>query len=384
MDALPPELIHAIVGEIGEVGSLKMCSLVSRIFLESCQKTLFRSLTIADDHVESSTLWSRLQESPHLGRYVESIVCIFPQPNAPNAELHALCGILDHLTNVRQCVLVGDPELEDLYHWRDLPTQFSAAIVNLIQRLQLSQLHVFSIASLPGDILTMFFAAAPTLTFLETSVDPMTTADVVGPSLLTLRNLAIACSPSIANVLTSPRCSPHVARIRKLWVDDASSRLISTMAQNLQHIRIEPDADKANLADFPPQLPCLQSSEIALNFDQRDSPLFITILSSLAEAASSTLEEICVTYAPLYISPLDSSLAPQTMVAVETAIVGCGGVPRIRWRLDVSRDREEFFNEFSVCLAKGMSKLHKYGRLIVERYSSDDEGMFSWVEQFSR
>ena len=146
------------------------------------------------------------------------------------------------------------------------------------------------------------------------------------------------------------------------------------------------DADKASLADFiplPPQLPCLQSLEVALSFDQRDAPSFITILSSVAEAASSTLEEICVTYAPLYIPPLDSSLAPQTMAAVETAIVGCGGPSRIRWRLD-AREREEFFSEFSACLVKGMPKLHKDRRLIVERYSSDDEGIFSWVERFSR
>ncbi|KAJ6484067.1 hypothetical protein C8R45DRAFT_1214935 [Mycena sanguinolenta] len=389
MDTLPPELIHAIVAEIGETGSLKTCALVSRIFLESCQKILFRSLTIADwdDHAKSSALPSRLQESPHLWRYVQSVVCVLPRPDAPSAELDALCAVLGHLAHIRQCVLVGDPEIDrDLYHWRDLPSQLSSAIVKFIARLQLSHLHVFSIASLPGDILNMFFAAAPTLTFLEASVDPMTTADIVAPSLSTLQNLAISCSPSIAEVIASPRCSPHVARIRKLWVDDAGSRLISTMAQHLQHLRIDPDADKASLADFiplPPQFPCLQSLEVALSFDQRNTPSFITIVSSVAEVASSTLEEICVTYAPLYIPPLDSSLAPQTMAAVETAIVGCSDSSRIRWRLD-PLEREEFINGFSACLVKGMPKLHKDGRLIIEPYSSDDEGIFSWVERFSR
>ncbi|KAF7346751.1 F-box domain-containing protein [Mycena sanguinolenta] len=391
-DTLPPELIHAIVAEIHDTTSLKMCSLVAGIFLESCQRILFRSLMIAKDgdHVESLVLWSRLQQSPHLGLYFESLVCTLPSLNAPHAELNALCAVLDRLTNIRQCVLVGDAIQADRCQWHSLPSQLSAAILKFIQRPQLSQLHIFSIASLPGDVLAMCLAAR-TLSLVEVSVDTMTAADAVAPFSAAVENLSISCCPGaggIVDILRSPQYSSNVAKIRNLWVEDrVGSKLIWTLAENLQHIRIDTDTDTGSLADFvsiPPQLSCLRSFEVALSFHERDDPSFVPILTSLAEAASATLQEICVTYAPMYGLQFNPSLVPQTMAGVEIAIVGCVGSPRIRWRLDPLRNPETFFDTFSASLVEGMPRLHKEGRLIVEKYSFDDESLFSWVERFAR
>ncbi|KAF7346749.1 hypothetical protein MSAN_01813300 [Mycena sanguinolenta] len=374
MDKLPPELIHAIVAEIGEAESLKTCSLVARIFIESCQRTLFNSLIIAKDSeggIEPVVLWSRLQESPHLGRYFESLVCLLPAIDAPQEELDAFCTVLDRLTNIRRCVLMGDPHSEPGEYrcqWHDLPSQLSGGIVKFIQRLQLSQLHI-SFASLPGDILTMFLAAAPTVTFYESSVDTVVATDLTAVSA-TVENLAVLCSPSIADALASSRYLPHVSRIRKLCVDDHTSSQTQTQPA---------------LADFvplPSRLPCLRSIAIATSFDRRDDPSFVPMVASVAEAVSATLQEICVTYAPMYGPQLNSSLTPETIAGVEAAIIGCAGSPRIRWRLEPPT--EAFFDTFSTSLVEGFPRLHKAGRILVEQYCADDEDLFSWVERFSR
>ncbi|KAJ6454219.1 hypothetical protein C8R45DRAFT_1082878 [Mycena sanguinolenta] len=293
---------------------------------------------------------------------------MLPSLDAPHAEVDSLCAVLDHLPSISKCVLVGDAVQADRCQWHNLPSQLSAAILKFIQRPQLSQLHIFSIASLPGDVLVMCLTAR-TLAFVETSVDNMTAANLVAPFHPAVEDLAISCSPDIVDILTSSQCSHHVAKIRKLWVDDrVGMKLLSTLGANLQHIHIDSDASAVNLGDFlplPTQLPCLRSIEITLRFTRRNDPSFVPILASVAGAASATLQEICVTYAQRHGLQSSSSLVPQTMAGVEDAIVGCTGSPPIRWRHEPPTS-ETFFGAFSASVAEGMPRLHKEGRLVVE------------------
>ncbi|KAJ6503530.1 hypothetical protein C8R45DRAFT_973181 [Mycena sanguinolenta] len=367
-----------------------MCSLVARIFLDSCRRILFRKLLIAKDgdhHIESSVLWSRLQQSPHLGQYFENLVCVLLSPDAPHAEVDALCAVLGHLANIRRCVLFGSDVQADRCQWHKLPSHLSAAILKFMQRPQLSQLHIFSFASFPGNILAMCLALR-TVAFIDTSVDNIAiTADVLASSSTGVEDLAILSSPDIVDILTSPQCSPHVAKIRKLWIADrAGMKLLSTLAANLQHIGIDADASAANLGDFlplPTQLPCLRSIEISLSLGRRNGPSFIPILASVARAASANLQEICVIYSSVHFSQFKRSLAPQTMAGVEEVISECIGSPRIRWRTE-SPTSESTFDAFSASLTDAMPRLHTEGRLVVEKYSSYDDSPFSWVAWFAR
>ncbi|KAJ6503527.1 hypothetical protein C8R45DRAFT_1209264 [Mycena sanguinolenta] len=391
MDTLPPELIQAIVAEIGDTGSLKTCSLVARIFLESCQRILFRSLVIAKDgdyHIESLVLWSRLQQAPHLGKYFESLTCALPSADAPHAEVDALCAVLDHLANIRRCVLVrpdaGPPEL---CLWHNLPSQLSPAILKFIQRPQLSQLHLFSIASLQGNVLAMCLAVR-SLALIDTSVDNIAiAADILASYSGGVEELAILSSPDIVDILTSPQCSRHVAKIRNLWIADrAGMKLLSTVAANLQHLGLDSDEGEANLGDFlhlPQQLPCLRSIEITLDFRRRYDAAFVPILASVVGAASATLQEIYVIYASVHDSQVKRSLAPQTMAAVEEVIAGCTGFTRIRWQTEHPVS-ETIFHAFSASLTEGMPRLHTEGRLFVEKCASHNDGPCSGVKWFER
>jgi hypothetical protein len=121
-----------------------------------------------------------------------------------------------------------------------------------------------------------------------------------------------------------------------------------------------------------PQLPFLQSAELSFDFDDRDEPWFVGHLTAILTAASDALEEICITYDSFPSSLLNHSSTPETMAAVEGAIVGSAFSPRIRWRVDVDAlsEAEKFFSGFIASLQDGMPKLHEQGRLIIERYSS--------------
>ncbi|KAJ6503536.1 hypothetical protein C8R45DRAFT_1091307 [Mycena sanguinolenta] len=244
------------------------------------------------------------------------------------------------------------------------------------------------------------------LVLVGTSVDNIAiTADALASFSAGVEELAISSSPDIVDILTSPQCSPHVVKIRKLWVDNrVGMKLLSAVAVNLQHLHLDSSepfsASKQsyytnercckvqsgeNLREFlplPTQLPRLRSIEISLSFGGRNNPSFVPILASVARAASANLQEICVIYTSVH-GGQNRSFAPQIMAAVEAVIASCTGSPRIRWR--TGRLTSESTNDaISASLTEGMPRLHTEGRLLVEKYSSYDDSPFSWVAWFAR
>jgi len=133
----------------------------------------------------------------------------------------------------------------------------------------------------------------------------------------------------------------------------------------------------------------------ALHPSKRDASWFVAHLSSVLAAVPDTLKEICITYGsfhpllvPRSFAPVDDpfhswfpvdSLAPQTITAVESAILNSAVSPRVRWRLDPPSNAEAWVTEFVTSLPKGMPTLHEQGRFIIEQYSSDDEDLGFWA-----
>jgi hypothetical protein len=241
MDTIPQELIHAIVGEIDDLQSLQMCSLVSSIFREDCQRILLRSLKLGgEEGFTGSATWALLQESPYIAPYFTLLKCVLPDVDMSDAELNGLCAVLDNLSNVRDYYLVGGTI--DLHPWSDLPPRLSLAIIKFLQRQPLSYCHIISMGALPTAVLSGFLGAAPTLSFVDSSVSDTDAIIEHPPPPTTVENLLVIASPTIVDFMTSPPFVCTVTNIRKLWVEPDSKfggKLISLVAHNLEHLRLE-------------------------------------------------------------------------------------------------------------------------------------------------
>ncbi|KAJ7831737.1 hypothetical protein B0H13DRAFT_2430566 [Mycena leptocephala] len=372
MASLPPELIRGIVDEVHDARSLKMCALVATVFREASQRNLFRSLSVggdSDNYKACTAILNLLRDAPHLIPYFRRLSCRLPGVDVASENVRALCAVLDHLSTVHTCYFMGRAENPardrwDHLTWPTIPPQLALAIATFIQRQKLSELHIISIGALPRDVLTLFLGAARTLSLIETSLDPTAAATVEGlPSSLALQNLCIFHYTDIATVLTSCRFLPYLKEIRKLWVDhavEALDVLASAVSRKLVHLRLQ-CLEPAQSTIPLPRLPCLESVEILLDFQERDAPWFPAYLLSVLSAAPDTLKEICITFDSDDSSPLVRSLAPATMIAIERAITDSTCSPRIRWRLDVI-GKEASFAEFVT-----------NGKLTIEPYTLSGE-----------
>ncbi|KAF7324264.1 hypothetical protein MVEN_02651700 [Mycena venus] len=385
MDTLPHELIRAIVEEIDEDQSLKMCSLVHTNFREPCQRILLHSLTVGseDESKAATAVWTLLQGSPHVAPYFTRLYCGVPGPDATSANAQALCAILQKLPNIRHCYLFG--RTQSPQPWSEVPPQVTAAIAEFFYRKNLTQLYVLWM-SLPKAVLTLLLNAAPTVTLLDASVEFTTSATPVisdTPLPLTVRNFLLLSSPAIAEALSGFEFRPYVASIQKLWWKPNakfSDKLISVLAPKLKHIRVqyEDQNDKDEFDMLPilslPPLPALESAELPLT---NDDPQNIENICSISRAAPGTLREISVMCSPTDLLP------SEFLEDLDSALAVCVIIPWIRWRVDLKgakRAEGELSGVvFASAVKQGMPKLHKQGKVIFEQCSFSREGFGSWT-----
>lgn len=243
MDTLPPELIRAIVEEIDDDESLKMCSLVGTLFREPSQRLLLHELTLGTEEGGDkpyTAAYALFLESPHVVPYFTRLNCSVLTADAEPTDVEALCGVLENLTNIRQCYLVrGTDEMQP---WSEISSLVSQAITKFFSQQRLSHLHVISIGMLPKYVLAHFLCAAPTVSFVEASVEVSSDAPTHPLYAPPVQNLLLLSSPTVAEVLTALELRPFVANIRKLWTEpdiEFGYSLISTVASQLQHLRIQ-------------------------------------------------------------------------------------------------------------------------------------------------
>ncbi|KAJ6578173.1 hypothetical protein B0H19DRAFT_1338218 [Mycena capillaripes] len=376
MDTLPQELLRAIVEEIDDDESLRMCSLVGTIFREHSQRVLLYSLTLGDAEKVHTALWTLLQESPHVARYFRRLNCLLP---VATDEVHALCAILGNLSTVRDCYIIGGTDHR--LPWSDVPPELSLAIINFLQRQPLAQLHVLAIHALPSSFLTLFLGVAPTLSIADVSADPTATVATLCPSAPSIvQNLLVSLCTGIAEVLSSPEFKPSLANIRKLWCSHSEdeTRLISVVAHSLEYIRLQYDEDPSISVVRPlPPLPSLKLFELTVDLDDCDGPWFIARIGSILTTATETLREISVICDSFHSPP------PETLAAVDTILTECVAAPRLRWRLDMddtdSESEISFADDFEISVCGNMPRLLARNKVVVERCSLVDEGFSIWA-----
>ncbi|KAJ6529638.1 hypothetical protein B0H19DRAFT_1384822 [Mycena capillaripes] len=379
MYTLPQELIRAIVEEIHDAESLKMCSLVGTIFREHTQRILLHSLTLGDDGNPPTAAWTLLQESPHVARYFKRLECMLPTKDTGLAEVHALCAVLNSLSSVRQCYFVGGTD-NDPHPWPEVPPQVAPVIIGFIQRQPLEKLHFISISSLSTGLLSILLCAAPTLSLVDTSLDRTVIAVVFPRSSSIVQNLLLLSCPGVADLFSSPEFRPLMASIQKLWWEPAlesGDGLISVVAHTIEHIRLHcTDDEKANISRFLPfpPLPSLKLAEIVAHITEGDEGWFIALLSSILAAATG-LREICVM---CYHS---CSFTSETLATVDSLLADSGASPHIRWRVDLD-DADTpgvSFGDVATSVQQGMPRLLGVGKVVVEQGSFVGEGFDPWI-----
>ncbi|KAF8206308.1 hypothetical protein K438DRAFT_1963379 [Mycena galopus ATCC 62051] len=376
---VPPELVSEIIQGIDDGTSLKMCSLAGWAFREPAQRLLLTSLNLRTGKKGYADAMDLFQESPHVTSYFTRLSCLLPKmgKDADSAEIHALCAVLDSLSNVRYCHLIGAMDLP--IPWTDLPPNLRLALAEFIRRQRFTELKIHSIDVLPTAMLASLCSVAPTLSLIDTSLDmaviaPETQYQTSPPILL---NLRLVFSPGIVKALTSPDFSLCLRNIRKLWWDpevDTGGELISLLAPQLQHLRVQYKDQVQRVQPFSlPPMPHLESAEITLEAEWM-IPVYMR-LWIIVQAAPTSLREVCIA-----VVPWDSFLHPEALGTMEMIFVDSAAGPRVRWRLDTgSRRTTNSFGTFVAALQLRMSTLHEQGKLIVEQASAVDSDFSEWI-----
>ncbi|KAJ6584181.1 hypothetical protein B0H10DRAFT_1961942 [Mycena sp. CBHHK59/15] len=266
---------------------------INTIFREPCLRLLLHTLKLRSYNLNYSAARTLLHQSPHLASYFTTLVISLPPTGRALEEVESLQEVLGKLANVRRCILSGNA---DFYPWDALPPVLASAILECLRRQTLSDLHITTLHNLPIAVFTTLLRAAPTLSFclssVTSTVDGLATDHL--PTSPVVQNILLTECPSIVDLLESKGFQPHIADVRKLWVEphsDHSGRILSIFASKLEFILFHSYLLKIDFEKST--LPPLRCVEIPLKYDAAGSTV-----AAMARVAAA-LQELRVTYHPI-------------------------------------------------------------------------------------
>ncbi|KAJ6598605.1 hypothetical protein B0H10DRAFT_2196695 [Mycena sp. CBHHK59/15] len=289
---------------------------IHTIFREPCQRLLLHTLKLRSYNLNYSAARTLLHQSPHLASYFTTLVISLPPTGRALEEVESLQEVLGKLANVRRCILSGNA---DFYPWDALPPVLASAILEFLRRQTLSDLHITTLHNLPIAVFTTLLRAAPTLSFglssVTSTVDGLATDHL--PTSPVVQNILLTECPSIVDLLESKGFQPHIANVRKLWVEphsDHSGRILSIFASKLEFI------------------------------------LFHS-----------------------YSAHRTTVLAPAALAALD------GLRARLRVRVQFSRGLAHRRGDLEAAPVRGLPQLHGQRRLVVEEYESNHRDLGEWA-----
>ncbi|KAJ7052246.1 hypothetical protein C8F01DRAFT_625808 [Mycena amicta] len=286
--AIPPELIDAIVDEISSNPTLQSCSLVTTAFREPCQKRLLRKLKLTKhSHAAIRTYFeaeARFDAYPHLAGYVKVLELVVGVSGVEDDFYKPLRSLLTKLTRVS--ILSIFSERWPAHEWKDVPHQFAAPLLDFIRaargRGTLRQLGLVGFTRVPRTAMHHILTACPAVSLHQFSVQADASGlegDNVSPTKTSIERLNVSLED-----LDSPRKSSlllqYTRRLRALFllviapVGSASTfvmpALCSATASTLECISIDFSAQQAVYANniALPHLPCLRY--LSISFDYED------------------------------------------------------------------------------------------------------------------
>ncbi|KAJ6597803.1 hypothetical protein DFH09DRAFT_1356906 [Mycena vulgaris] len=376
--AIPQELIDAIVCQLDDNESLKACTVVSSGFRGASQRILLSSLTL-NGH-QDSTVCTRLAESPHVVAYIKRLKIKLPSARYDPSEIQSLHRVLAQLTAVRECIIQG---VSSDARWGDLTPPLSEALLDFIARQGLHSLRLCTIKDIPRAVVHRLITSAPMLCFFQTYLEPAVDLAAVPPNSFSIQTLLLdPQSTSFAVLLSRPQFSVHTAHLLRLSVvfgDSMSMNMICATARTLQYLRV--DCTHLTSPYIPivfPALRSLRSLELVLHFSDATAPWFIDIISRIvasdAECQPAKVNQLIVSFSPASdIRPV--SYPNKFPAALEKCLLSHPTIPRLRWRLWFRAGNEERFAHFSAFIRNAMPKMHARGKLAVEPFAPDWNGL---------
>ncbi|KAF7338784.1 hypothetical protein MSAN_02200900 [Mycena sanguinolenta] len=274
---LPQELVDAILYHIGDLSSLKSCSLVATTFAYSARRQIFEKIEISAFPLPSSNSTGRkfyelLSSSPHIAPLVKDLRIVLIQPNklventppSHEADSRELSLVLCYLINLtRISLLQNGSKLGGKFRstkWDSMEDDLKTALVRVFSSSRLEAVHLrgFSIES-PRQLLSLFSQAVSlkemALSRLYfTQYEPWPESQPWRPQLRTLLvndNYSSACCPYLMNPQI---CLEHVSTLTLVTTSvELRHKMIQATGVESLHLtvydRIEctPDTFGANL-----------------------------------------------------------------------------------------------------------------------------------------
>ncbi|KAF7369584.1 hypothetical protein MVEN_00289100 [Mycena venus] len=379
MVALPQELVHIIVGLVDatDICSLRAFALVSPSFRVASQLILFRALTLKGhvrpgNYLAASRLLTR---SPHIGAYVREVTIELPLATYDNA-IKGIPTALATLTAVQRCIIDGGTG--DQFVWNYLLCE---AIVEFVSRQPLRYLHLCAVKAIPLPAFIQLATSSPALFFSSVALQDTTAQNPPPARLLLITELSLDNGTGDISTLLSHE--GHAPPLRHLSVHYglATLPLIIGAARSLEYMRFGSPATEIDPISIPP-LPSLRSFEIEVDFDQHAAPWVRDALAAILRSKlnppggavlaspSCPLEEITITYLPVWESPPPSSSAYIEFLAqLDRTLSSLARTPRLRWRLRfVGTGREVRFARLVGFIAEHMPQMDALDRLVFETY----------------
>ncbi|KAF7288621.1 hypothetical protein MIND_01428800 [Mycena indigotica] len=274
---LPPELIAAIVSDVGSTADLRACTLAARRFRFPCQQRLLGTLWLGDKgggrkgYLEAA---ARFERWPHLAPLVRTLdLAVGRVPyrwaGVDGAE-EAIAGLFARLACVTALTVFGDND-----DWRNVTPILADALARwLAGRPPGAFRHVSFVFlwDIPRAVVhAVFRALAPhaQVNFEMATLDGAPSRELA-PYMHTMPpfGLHVQAGPRVERTLAEPEFRPYVQGLRTLLVPVKhgpavldSMRLCEAAAGNLEHLQLLREAggldpDYADLV-LPPCLPAL-------------------------------------------------------------------------------------------------------------------------------
>ncbi|KAJ7238816.1 hypothetical protein B0H12DRAFT_1075147 [Mycena haematopus] len=405
MSAIPPELLDAIVCEIYDVASLKVCSLVASTLRYSSQRILLSALTVEAE--KCAALCQLLTESPHITSYVTRLTIRTLRTAMTSPHIESFRQILAKLQNVRRCSLDGLWYHRCIYVSPSVLWHFLTTVPSL---------HLLSVKMMDGVNSVLTHVIVPAV--LDSLFLNAGTKDV-GQWIAHPSN--VSCLTALRHLSLRPS-------------DDSwAETLMETASHTLEHIQFECSSialpldlvftllflsglknSQYNVETFPmsfelthevlymfksnktmlrghnpiksrfvapgyppavlPHLPVLRTLKFTFS-GQTITPAISEIISQTANILSSlAIPQMSPALADIMIQQhlaRDGAFDPTPyfplISLLDTALAAYPRPPSVHWLLAMN-DKENVFAHFADTVRRGMPKAHSTGRLVLEAY----------------
>ncbi|KAF7367272.1 hypothetical protein MSAN_00789100 [Mycena sanguinolenta] len=383
--SIPQELVDAIVNEVGEIETLKACSLVASTFRHPSRRLLLSSLTIeaTKDHTPLSRLFS---ESPYIAKYVVCLTIKTPVNGKASLDVECFSSILANLQNVRGCTLEGEwHSPDDKHNSRD--SKIPPLLLDFLARQPLRELRLTHIELTPA-VLWAFVAAVPVLCFQDVSMQEATT-DTIAPAAVTsppfFNSLVLSFGADVGRFLSRPENISCVTKLRHLsikgyfhfqdavWFDP----LIQAASATLEHIQF--DCSTRASQPWPvalPPFPALGTVQFSIPGMVSGIEKTVVISEAVKSLSSLATPQMSPALANIIVNQWDTSLGTfnrdeslyvPLMRKLDAVLMAYPTTLCIRWALAMyGEDRNWHWTRFVENMRRGMPGARTSGRLVLE------------------